>query len=81
MTWELATFGTNSALNGALNSAFNAGNLVLLTGEQIVNSLMGAFPAPAVSTVVTGGAGANIGGLEGILNQTLTAGAELAGVL
>ena len=85
---ESALFGSTTALNGAVNHVFNAGNLVLGTGEQAVNDLLGAFPAPGVSTMLTeSGAGAgvvslgNFGGIEGIFNQTLAAGADLASLL
>ncbi|MEY8013731.1 hypothetical protein [Mycobacterium servetii] len=85
---ESALFGSTTALNGAVNRVFNAGNLVLGTGEQTVNTLLGAYPAPGVDTMlIESGTGAgvfnlgNIGGIEGIVNQTLAAGAELAGLL
>lgn len=85
---EAALFGSTTAFNGAVNRVFNAGNLVLGTGEQSVNVLVGAFPAPGVDTLlIESGTGAgvfnlgNIGGIEGILNQTLAAGAGLAGLL
>src|SRR6202012_3201050 len=79
---ETTVFGTNSALNGVVNRVFNVGNLVLSTGEQTVNSLLAGVQAPGLLLTGTGqqvfNAG-NIGGLEGIINQSLAAGADLAG--
>jgi hypothetical protein len=82
MTWETATFGTNDAFNGALNRGFNVGNLFVVTGEQTVNSLLGSMQAPTVAPFYAGGQcevfnGGNIGGIEGIFDQTLVAGADL----
>lgn len=86
--WEASIFGPN-ALNGALNRAFNVGNLVLLTGEQTVNSLLGGAQVPALDAgaFLTGGGGGafntngGIGGLEGIFDQSLALGADLGGLL
>jgi hypothetical protein len=83
LAWEASVFGPN-AFDGALDRLFNVGNLVVLTGEQTVNGFLGGAQVPAVSTVLTGGGagvfnGGNIGGLEGIFDQSLVAGADLAG--
>jgi hypothetical protein len=85
IAWETSVFGTNSALNGGLNRLFNVGNLVLATGEQTVNSFVGGVQVPPISTVLTGTGeevfnGGNIGGLEGIFDQSLAAGADFAGL-
>jgi hypothetical protein len=85
MAWETATFGTNTAFNGGLNRLFNIPNLILGTGEQTLNSFLGGVQTPAIATVLTGtGAqvfnGGNIGGIEGIFDQTLAAGADFAGL-
>jgi hypothetical protein len=85
MAWETATFGTNTAFNGGLDRLFNIPNLFVLTGEQTLNSFLGGVQFPAVGTVLTGtGAqvfnGGNIGGIEGIFDQTLAAGADFAGL-
>ena len=82
--WETATFGGHSAFNGALNRAFNIGNLVLSTGEQTVNSFLGGIQAPALFLTGSGAQvfnGGNIGGIEGIFDQSLALGADLAGLL
>jgi hypothetical protein len=70
--------------NGALNRAFNIGNLVVATGEQTVNSFLGGTQGTAL--FLTGGPsvvfdGGNIGGIEGAFNQSLALGADLAGML
>ncbi|MCV7092868.1 hypothetical protein [Mycobacterium interjectum] len=86
LAWETSTFGTNAALNGGLNRLFNVGNLILGTGEQTVNSFVGGVQVPAIGTLLTGTVaqvfnGGNIGGLEGIFDQTLAAGGDFAGLL
>lgn len=88
LSWEASVFGPN-AFNGALNRIFNVGNLALLTGEQSVNSFVGGAQVPALNAgaFLTGGGGGvfntngGLGGLEGIVDQTLAAGADLAGLL
>ncbi len=84
---EQAIFGTDSALNGALNRGFNAGNLLLGTGEQLLNSLVGAqVSATFWSSLLTGSAAqvfnsGQIGGLMGVFDQSLAASADFAGLL
>lgn len=83
--WEDSTFGCN-AFGGALDRTFNVGNLFVSTGQQTFNSMLGAAPNPALSTVLTGSRcdvfnGGNIGGLEGIFDQSLAAGFDFAGLL
>ncbi|BBZ51451.1 PE family protein [Mycobacterium heidelbergense] len=84
---EQAIFGTNSALNGVINRGFNAGNLLVGTGEQAINSLVGA-PAPTslTSSLLTGSAAqvfnsGAIGGPLGSFDQSLVVGADFAGLL
>jgi hypothetical protein len=86
LAWETSTFGTPVALNGGLNRLFNVGNLILGTGEQTVNSFLSGVQTPAISTLLTGTAGqvfngGNIGGIEGIFDQSLAAGADFAGLI
>jgi hypothetical protein len=86
LTWEANNFGPN-AFNGALDRFFNVDNLVVLTGEQTVNSFLGGTQVPALNAGVFltgGGSGVintngGIGGLEGIFDQTLAAYVDLAG--
>ena len=81
LTWEASVFGP-FAFNGGLNRLFDVGNLVVATGEQTVNSFLGGVQAPAIFLAGSGQAvfnGGNIGGLEGILDQALAAGADLSG--
>ncbi len=84
---EQRIFGTDSALNGALNRGFNAGNLLLGTGEQTFNSLVGAqVPATFWSSLLTGSEaqvfnGGQIGGLLGVVDQNLADSADFGGVL
>ncbi|MCV7196107.1 PE family protein [Mycobacterium angelicum] len=75
MALQQGTFGTNSALNGAANHAFNMVNFVVGAGEQTVDALLGV-PTPATFTdslLVTGGGdvfgGVTTGGLLGALEQ------------
>jgi hypothetical protein len=59
------------------------GNLIVSTGEQTVDSLLGGaqvspfFLTGSEAQVFNSG---TIGGLEGIFDQTLGAGADLAGL-
>ncbi|OBG27883.1 hypothetical protein A5764_02695 [Mycobacterium sp. 852002-51057_SCH5723018] len=81
---EQTLFGSTNALNGAVNSAFNIPNVMLATGEEGVNTLLGAFPAPLVGTALIGGATGSfgtVGGLEGVFDQTLSVGFDLAGLM
>lgn len=85
---EQAVFGTNSALNGVVNRSFNVGNLLLGTGEQAFNTLSGAQVAqPAFFQSLLTGSGQQvfnsgaIGGLVGAFDQSLAAGADLAGLV
>jgi hypothetical protein len=85
---EQRVFGTDSALNGALNRSDNVGNLLLGTGEQTVNTLVGApVPQPAFTqSLLTGSAaqvfnGGQIGGLVGAFDQSLMVGADSAGLI
>jgi PE family len=85
MSWESGLFGAN-AFGGALDRTFNVGNLFMATGQQTVSSLLGAAPFPPLSSATAGSSslvfnGGNIGGLEGIFDQTLAAGFDLAGLL
>ncbi len=61
-----------------------APDLVLSTGEQTVNSFLGGVQVPPVFLTGSGAQvfnGGSIGGIEGIFDQTLAAGADLAGLL
>src|SRR6185437_1297222 len=84
---ETQIFHTDSALNGVINRSFNVGNLLLGTGEQTFNSLVGAsVPAGFVSSLLTGSGaqtfnGGQIGGLVGAFDQSLAAGADFVGLL
>jgi hypothetical protein len=85
---EKLIFGGNaSALNGALNRTFNAGNLLVGTGEQTLNTVVGATTVPANfnSTLLLGSAAqvfnsGAIGGPLGTFDQSLVVGADLAGL-
>jgi hypothetical protein len=88
MALEQSIFGTNSALNGSVNNAFNFWNMVLGTGEQTVNALVGAqvpaglnlaasLMAGSPTDVVGGGA---VGGLLGALDQKLMFDLNVAGL-
>ncbi len=83
---EKAIFGTDSALNGTVNRAFNVGNLLIGTGEQAVNGLSGALPGPGFNSSLLTGSGAQvfnggqIGGPLGSFDQSLAFGADLAGL-
>ncbi|MDD4868096.1 MAG: PE family protein [Mycobacterium sp.] len=87
--WETSTFGVDNAFNGALDRLFNVANLSVLTGQQSVNSLLGGASTPALdaarfltgsSTQVFDGSHA-LGGVEGIFDQSLAAGFDVAGML
>lgn len=83
LAFETTYLGPN-ALNGAVNRFFNVGNLVISTGEQTLNGLLGGAQVPPL--FLTGSSlqvfnGGNIGGLEGIFDQSLAAGFDLAGLL
>ncbi|HWT48632.1 MAG TPA: hypothetical protein VN255_08680 [Mycobacterium sp.] len=88
MAWEIKSIFGPNAFNGALNRLFNFGNLVVLTGEQTVNSILGGTQVPVLDAgaFLTGGGGGvfntngGVGGLEGIFDQSLAAGADLAGL-
>jgi hypothetical protein len=67
-----------------VNAETNLNANILLTGEQTVNSFLGGVQAPAIFLAGSGQAvfnGGSIGGLEGVLDQTLAAGADLTGSL
>ncbi|ORB47611.1 hypothetical protein B4U45_07405 [Mycobacterium persicum] len=87
MGLERAVFGTNGALNGVLDRAFNMGNLALGTGEQLVNTVLGA-PAPAdfYADLTIGGDGqvfsdGQVGGLLGAVQQKLMLDTQLVGLV
>lgn len=86
IAFEQTVFGTNSTLNGALNRSFNANNLLVGTGEQLVNTVFGAqVPTNFTSSLLTGTGqqvfnGGQIGGLMGAFDQSLAAGADLIGL-
>lgn len=87
VAWERATFGTDSALNGVLNRSFNAGNLLLGTGQQLLNTVVGAqVPADFNSSLLLGTSaqpfnGGEIGGLLGAFDQTMAAGVNFVGLV
>jgi hypothetical protein len=84
---EQAIFGTNTALNGAINRGFNAGNLLWGTAQQTVNTLVGApVPTTFTSSLLIGSSAqvfnsGAIGGPLGAFDQSLAAGANLAGLV
>ncbi|MBY0387542.1 MAG: PE family protein [Mycobacterium pseudokansasii] len=87
MGLERAVFGTNGALNGVIDRAFNMGNLALGTGEQLVNTVLGA-PAPAgfYADLIIGGDGqvfsdGHVGGLLGAVQQKLMLDTQLVGLV
>ncbi|OBJ54334.1 PE family protein [Mycobacterium sp. 1423905.2] len=74
-----AAGGINSVIGSALTGGFNAGNLVVGTGEQFVNSVIGAqVPTGFASSLVVGGPGAGLqlsaalNGLAGNFNAALS---------
>ncbi|WP_082973473.1 PE family protein [Mycobacterium sp. E2327] len=75
MGLEQAVFGTNHALNGVVNDVYNFWNLMLGTGEQTANSLVGAqVPANFTASLLVGDSyqvigGGQVGGLLGALDQ------------
>jgi hypothetical protein len=83
---EKAIFGTDSALNGTVNRAFNAGNLLWGTGQQALNGFSGALPGTGFNSSLLLGSGAQtfnggqIGGPLGSFDQSLAFGADLAGL-
>ncbi len=84
---EQQLFGTDSALNGALNRSFNAVNLLVGTGQQTADSLLGVtVPSNFYANLLTGSGaqvfnGGQIGGLTGVLDQSLMVPADLVGLL
>lgn len=83
VTNEIALFGA-PALAGPLGYAVNAGNLLVGTGEQLVNAVVGAPAANLTSSLIVNGAlGAGFppgGGLTGVAHQLLTLNAALGGI-
>jgi hypothetical protein len=84
---EQQLFGTDSALNGALNRSFNAGNLLLGTVQQTGDSLLGVtVPSNFYANILTGSGaqvfnGGQIGGLVGVFDQSLMVPIDLAGLI
>jgi hypothetical protein len=84
---EQRIFGTNSALNGVINRSFNVGNLLWGTGQQTVNTLVGApVPTTFTSGLLTGSAAqvfnsGAVGGPLGAFDQSLVVGADFAGLI
>ncbi len=81
---EIALFGA-PALAGPLGYAVNAGNLLVGTGEQLVNAVVGAPAAGLTSSLIVNGAleapGFPIGGgLTGVAHQLLSLNAALGGI-
>jgi hypothetical protein len=83
---EAAAFGGNeSALDGSVDRMINIGNLVLSTGENSFNSLIGAEfnPADLTQSLLTGTSAdvfdtGDLGGLQGIVDQSLALAVSLA---
>ena len=86
VVWEHSVFGTDSALNGVINRGFNVIDLLWGTGQQTVNTLVGAQPGPDfTSSLLTGTGqqvfnGGQIGGLLGDVDQSLAFGVNLVGL-
>lgn len=86
LAFEKSDFGTDSALNGALNRLFNINNLLVGTGEQALNLVVGAPTPPDLTGGLLLGTGqqaynsGEIGGVGGILGQTLMLGLDAAGL-
>ena len=84
---EQQLFGTDSALNGALNRGFNAVNLLVGTGQQTADSLLGVtVPSNFYANLLTGSGaqvfnGGQIGGLIGVVDQSLMVPTDLAGLV
>lgn len=93
---EVATFGSNNALNGIIDRLINVDNLELSTAENTLNSLIGATdptisPADLTQSLLTGVGSSptdipnvfdtgDLGGLEGIFDQNAALLADLAGL-
>jgi hypothetical protein len=85
---EAAAFGGNeNALNGSVDRMINIDNLVLSTEENSFNSLIGAEfnPAELTQSLLTGTSAdvfdtGDLGGLQGIVDQSLALSADLAGL-
>ncbi len=75
MALQRAIFGTDSALNGAVNHAFNMVNFTLGAGQQTVDALLGVpVPADFTGSLLTSGSadafgGVTTGGLLGAVEQ------------
>jgi PE family len=86
LAMEQSIFHTDSALNGVLNRTFNAGNLLVGTGEQMLNGLLGAqVPVNFTASLLTGTGqqvfnGGQISGLVGAFDQNLVATGDLIGL-
>ncbi|MCV7096579.1 PE family protein [Mycobacterium kubicae] len=84
-----AAGGINSAVGSVLTGGFNAANLVVGTGEQVINTVIGAqVPTSFASSLVVGGPGAGLqlsaalNGLAGNFNAALSGlGSQLSTVL
>lgn len=87
---ETAAFGSNNALNGAVDRVINIGNLPLSTAENSFNSVIGAdagitLPEQITRSLLTGApttvfdSGA-LGGFEGFADQNAALLADLAGL-
>ncbi|POX89307.1 hypothetical protein C3477_25555 [Mycobacterium kansasii] len=87
VAWEKGVFGTDSALNGVINRSFNVANLLVGTGEQAFDAVVGAqVPANFISGLLTGSGaqtfnGGQIGGLVGAFDQSMMVGADVVGLL
>jgi PPE-repeat protein len=83
---EQAVFGTNTALNGFVNRSFNVGNLLWGSAQQGANLFTGGqVPTNFNSNLLIGSAAqpfnsGAIGGPLGAFDQSLAAGADLAGL-
>jgi hypothetical protein len=84
---EKSIFGTDSALNGALNRSFNVANLLVGTGEQALNTVVGApVPTNFTFSLLLGSAAqvfndGAIGGPLGAFDQSLVVAADVAGLV
>lgn len=84
---EKAFFGSDNAFNGSVDRVFNVGNMVFGTGEQAVNTFYGApVIQPGFNQSLLTGTAAQvfnsgaIGGLVNAFDQSLAAGADVAGL-